>query len=768
MIFLAKCRPNECYEQHVWQVYLAWKNLIERHAALIERICQRHQVDRDRFLIRSLLTVALHDMGKLSANFQRMMRAVSNAERHRAMVANFRHEYASVAFVRSAILCLNRETGVLLKQNPHIPLEAMAVLGHHKTVDTDLSRFERERNNPESLKWKPGSLAEGKRVAQKIFDDYGVPYPKIDFEKCFQVAHKQSVCNFARELHKYVSDYSSARELFVLMKGLLMTADWCASSNDPDYATNVLVGPDLVAPYLQRKVEEDGGSYAGFRAFQENCGKIKGHIIAVAPTGSGKTEAALLWALNQIKQRDVSKILYLLPTMVTANSLHDRMEKFFSTHNHHVGLTHSMADLILRKEENQESTGRESKLYGNLLFNRHFFPPVTVGTVDQLLTTLFHSGRWPLKTFAAQDSAIVLDEVHSYDPYTTGLICKAIEQLAAVGARFMIMSATFPSSLVEMFQSLLEKSAPVEIVRDQELLQAARSRYQTVDEDLLNHLQEIRNQTDKGKRVLVVVNTVARCQEIAQALADFDPICYHSKFILRDRKKKEKKILEENPSLVIATQVVEVALDINFDILFTECAPPDAVAQRAGRINRKRERNGQVIIFQPGPGSDRIYFDDIRTEQKPEERLLKRSFDIFSKYQGHDITEQQLLDIVEKVYENQRIDVHEGFKHSISLVDDDQRKFLGMLDPIKDDEQRLTRLETYIQLSVIPLDFRDEVLESESPRDRREYELKMPAWYVKENEFRDPENGDIVFCEMEYDDHLGGQFIKQDDALRMF
>ena len=94
-----------------------------------------------------------------------------------------------------------------------------------------------------------------------------------------------------------------------------------------------------------------------------------------------------------------------------------------------------MADLILRREENQESTGRESDLQKNLLFNRHFFPPVTVGTVDQLLTTLFHSGRWPLKTFAAQDSAIVLDEVHSYDPYTTGLICKAIEQLAAIGTR---------------------------------------------------------------------------------------------------------------------------------------------------------------------------------------------------------------------------------------------------------------------------------------------------------------------------------------------
>ena len=767
MIFLAKSHPDQSYEQHVWQVYLAWKNLIGRHAALIARLCRRHRVDRDRFLIRSLLTVALHDMGKLSVNFQRMMHAKSNIERHRA--ANFRHEYASVAFVRSAVLSLNKETGVLLKQNPHIPLEAMAVLGHHKTVDASLTHFERERYNPKSLKWEAGSLEEGKRVAQNIFDDYGSPLPQIDFAKCFEYAGTRGVCKFAMELHKYVSDYPSARELFALIKGLLMTADWCASSDDPNYKTHIQVGPDLVAPYLREKVESGGEIYDGFSAFQENCGKTKGHIIVVAPTGSGKTEAALLWSLKQIEQGDVNKILYLLPTMVTANSLHERVRKFFSAHNHGVGLTHSMADLVLLKEEKQESSGRESDLYKDLLFNRHFFPPVTVGTVDQLLTTLFHSGRWPLKTFAAQDSAIVLDEIHSYDPYTTGLIYKAIEQLAAVGARFMIMSATFPSSLTEMFRSLLEKSAPVRVVRDRELLQSARSRYQTVDDDLVNYLQEIRDQINKGKRVLVVINTVAGCQEITKKLTDLDmnPICYHSKFILRDRQKKEKQILNENPSVVVATQVVEVALDIDFDILFTECAPPDAIAQRAGRINRKRKRKGQVLIFPPGPGSDRIYFDDTRKEQKPEERLLSRSFKIFSEYQNREITEQELLDIVEQVYENQQIEVHEAFGHAVDLIKDEQERFCGLLDPEKDDEKRTTRLEKYIQVSVIPSQFREEVLELTHLRHRRLYELKMPAWYVKQNEIRDPECGDIVFCEMKYDDHLGGQFAEQ-EAIMMF
>lgn len=758
MNFLAKCRPDQTYEQHVWQVYLAWKNLTAHHSALIDRTCMRYEVNKDQFLIRSLLTVALHDMGKLSANFQRMMRAESDAERYQAMDANFRHEYASVVFVRSAIQSLNKEDGALFRQNPRLPLEAMAVLGHHKTVDANLTRFERELNKPESLEWESGSLEEGERVAQKIFEDYGIPLPKIDFEKCFQYAHTPPL--FARDLKKYVSDHPSARELFILMKGLLMTADWCASSNDPKYRTYVQVDPDLVESYLQEKIEESGGQFDGFRAFQKNCANVRGHVIAIAPTGSGKTEAALLWALEQIKQKYVNKILYLLPTMVTANSLHSRLEAFFSSYGHAVGLTHSMADLILRQEaEKEESTGVESDLRKNLLFNRHFFPPVTVGTVDQLLTTFFHSGRWPLKTFAAQDAAIVLDEIHSYDPYTTGLIYKAIAQLAASGARFMIMSATFPHSLVQTFQSLLEQSAPVHIVRDLELLNASRSCYQTVDADVLDHLQDIRDRIDKDKRVLVVVNTVARCQELALLLEDLDPICYHSKFILWDRQNKEHEILNENPNLVIATQVVEVALDIDFDVLFTECAPPDALAQRAGRINRKRERDGLVIIFKPGPGSERIYFDDSRTEQKPEERLLSRSFELFSKYNHQRLSEQDLLNIVETVYKGQSIEDHDRFKDADQMVNYDQKKFCGMLDPEWDvDERRLTRLENYVQVSVIPHQFRDEVLAIENPGNRRLYELKMPAWYVKQNEIQDSEDGDILFCEMKYDAHLGGRF----------
>lgn len=98
----------------------------------------------------------------------------------------------------------------------------------------------------------------------------------------------------------------------------------------------------------------------------------------------------------------------------------------------------------------------------------------------------------------------------------------------------------------------------------------------------------------EGRRELVVVNTVRQCQELAQQLSDLWPICYHSPFILKDRKRIEADIQQAEMSvsrsrLVVATQVVEVSLDIDFDWLFSECALADALVQRAGRVNRYRD-----------------------------------------------------------------------------------------------------------------------------------------------------------------------------------
>jgi CRISPR-associated endonuclease/helicase Cas3 len=107
--------------------------------------------------------------------------------------------------------------------------------------------------------------------------------------------------------------------------------------------------------------------------------------------------------------------------------------------------------------------------------------------------------------------------------------------------------------------------------------------------------------------VLWVVNTVARCQEIAR---QFNALCYHSRFKVIDRKNIHKCVIEifrkdsTEPVIVITTQVCEMSLDLNADVLITELAPIASMSQRMGRCNRfahifRDGRLGQVYVYYP-------------------------------------------------------------------------------------------------------------------------------------------------------------------------
>ena len=330
-----------------------------------------------------------------------------------------------------------------------------------------------------------------------------------------------------------------------------------------------------------------------------------------------------------------AKILYLLPTMVTANSIWRRLAEIFGWDT--VGLTHSTANLCKQSdvlelgEEDQWETRR------SYLFDQTFIKPITVATVDQLLTTGFNSGRWTVKEVNAANAVIVIDEIHSYDEWTLGLIVAAIRHFSALGARFLLMSATLPTHIC----SLLVRALPdATVITDDTLAHEIRSSYFVKDGYIENDLDAISHAVKEGKRVLVVVNTVAHCQYLAEQLRELEPLCYHSHFILKDRKRIEEAI--PHTKLLVATQVVEVSLDIDFDWLFTECAPADAITQRAGRVNRYRdkERDSRVFIYKASRTSERIY-DPINSPP-----LLEATYAVFDntiQQKGHDITELDLL-----------------------------------------------------------------------------------------------------------------------------
>lgn len=752
MIFYAK--PDQTYREHLEAVYSAWKETIHAKKPLIERFAKKYNFPVERFIKGSLLTIAFHDIGKMIEPFQEMMSAIRQ-NKFFDKKTNYRHEL--VSFVYTA------KYWQIIKRNDYwtcIPLEALAVVGHHKTLNSDLTSFNRESivSPPTVL---PDGINEAILIAEELFKKEGLIFPFTRDSARLEDPYKSlSRLVSSGLLNKGIEKDGAEkiRVLYFLLKGILHYADWHGSGKT---SIQYSISKDAVTiiDELASRCRTKGIVYEGLRPFQKACNNYSGHLIAVAPTGSGKTEASILWALKNAKEMGGAKIVYLLPTMVTANSIWKRMVDFFGREN--VGLTHSTANLFLQNNtiESEEDIWENRR---DVLFNQSFIKPITVGTVDQLLTVGFNAGKWVLKEVNVSNSVIIIDEIHAYDGWTLGLIISTIKHFASLGARFMLMSATLPSSLQQL---LLKRLQGATIIKENTLLSSKRSKYFVKDDSIEKEssLNDIEQAILQGRKILVVVNTVSLCQNLAKKLSKLKPICYHSQFILKDRKAIEEKINILNKyshsHLLIATQVIEVSLDIDYDWLFTECAPPDAIAQRAGRVNRYRDhqKDSRVYIFKSSEKSGKIY------NPINDSSLLSRSFEAFKEAQ-EEISEEDLIELVEKVYKDRRIEDSDSFKDAVQQHPLSQSNRNMIFDNrLQEDEQEVTRQAKYETISAIPQCFKEDVLRLK-PADRRWYEIKLPLWYVRKNK---EEVKGVTFCDVDYDSNIGAIFTKDEHVSSM-
>jgi CRISPR-associated endonuclease/helicase Cas3 len=740
-------KPEQKYEEHIEAAYIAWKEIVQCKFPLIQSISSALHITPERFLQSSLLTIVLHDIGKMCVPFQKMMISIQNGKKP-DYSKNYRHELGSFPYVVISSKILEKNTGKRISE--YQGLESFVVLGHHKLLTGDLSSFTRESertNTDYKLNWVPGGLDFALQVASSIFSKEGFHLPDIpreEFEKPYTIVSR--VFNGLSQISERDQDPELTRMTFALLKSILHYADWYGSAGESISYTPELTSKGLEA-FLERRCVEQKKAFQGFTAFQRKCGEYTSNLIVTAPTGSGKTEASLLWA--QCGFLEGKKLIYLLPTMVTANSLYVRLQDYFSGQK--VGLIHSTASLFKESEIDAHNND-----YAETLREKTFMYPVTVSTVDQLLFSGYNVGHWTLTEANAASSMVVIDEIHAYDPWTLGLICASLQHYTKFGAKFMVMSATMPRYLKELLSSYLPS---VEILEDVSLLSQSRNSFSLHSCYIEDHIPEIRSAALSGKKVLLVVNSVYACQKLAKILEDLSPVCYHSKFIFNDRNEKENFIItqgrEEGSCLVVATQVVEVSLDIDFDVLFTECAPPDALVQRAGRINRARKKSGtEVRVYLPSETSKKIY-------DSAGSNILDKTFENLL-HEKPNLTELDLISLVEKVYDNYAISDNSDFIKAIDQYSDTQYDLKSLLDnprkEMKDDE--VTRKITYLQVPVIPSQFKEEVL-SLSPKKRRLFEVKMPFWYVRKHK-KDIDG--ILFCDMEYDSTYGAQYCDGSDS----
>jgi CRISPR-associated endonuclease/helicase Cas3 len=371
-------------------------------------------------------------------------------------------------------------------------------------------------------------------------------------------------------------------------------------------------------------------------------------------------------------------------------------------------------------------------------------------------------------------SRLVIDELQSYDPITLAFIVQGLEVLAQNGGKFLVMTATFPEFLRESF----EKMGVVF-----ETLNTQKKEYhhvQVIDDSIDNYLEKMIEFSQKAK-VLVVVNTVRKAIELKQKFEEAglqNAKLLHSRFILKDRKEKEREIMEffnsQEKGLWITTQLAEVSLDLDADYLFTELSTADSLIQRMGRCNRKGQKSTNepnVFVFTrycSGVDRNTVYYKDLH--ESTLRNLKEGLWDWDFKWK-----------LVKEVYsksalENTDSDYWKKFNEAKEYI---KKLWEGADSIIRTKSQAKNLFRDIHTVQVIPKchDFIEEVgrllrdwenTEEDYERERirnqiYEYSLPLPVWSLKKlNKQKIHPKLNIYYVDIHYDKNIG--FVLEPEA----
>ncbi|GFO97419.1 CriSPR-associated helicase Cas3 [groundwater metagenome] len=797
-------KPKQCYKCHIEAVYDSWKKLYYQKETVIKDLCNQYAIPPERFKIASLLSIAFHDAGKLSLSFQYAMSQLAQKEDKSnspifcdvcAIPLNssldnkikpYRHEIISGLALLYLGSLYNEKFGKL--ESNGFPFEFFAAIGHHKPINPD--SFRREWNEFFGDSNELGRIGFGEEqwnyvmeVARIIFEKEGISLPIVAWKEVNKNGQtiietiKEKIDKIPFEVQEAIDStgeikvIGQIRGALALLKSLLISADWEGSSKNQMHST-VIMSTDEFWGKVKEDIEQNKSKIFEITNFQKELTNLSGHGIAVAPTGSGKTEGAIAWALRNKKLN--GKILYVLPNQVLTNSIYERLTKHFGDKN--VGLLHSSSVLyqILNRLKTDESEQYDPKEFlptvdekeGHRL-NRMMFKPIMVTTVDQLLMTAFNGNkRWSVIMGEVMGGAIIFDEIHAYDGHMLALLERVTRELRDY-SKMLFMSATMPKNLIDFLSKLLHIEGESHIVKDVTLLNNARNEYIINEKTLFEKekiskkvVDEIERYIENGKRVAIVCNTVKATQEAYQQISNnklkIKPMCLHSRFIAKDRRKKEKNLEKDKaksrndqswPKILVATQVIECGMDIDYDVLFTEGAPLEAIIQRAGRVNRERSsEKGKVHVFQQDEASTRFYPPEI-TEKGLE--ILKANAK-----SNPELTEEELIKMVEQVYEDKKFANDVRFLNTRRVLDELIYDIGGVQDLPETDLH--TRFVTYKMVEVVPEYFWDTIKDT-NQFVIMEHLVKMPLWayFLAKSKGIDDK---WKVMDMEYDVEIGGTF----------
>ncbi|RJQ45843.1 MAG: CRISPR-associated helicase Cas3' [Gammaproteobacteria bacterium] len=671
VMLLAKSAKEGCapkgLAEHCGEVMDAFEALFGKRGAPTRlgkewlRFFKLGEEDFEGFFANGLASCGLHDIGKANDGFQR---AVTKKGEQL-----LRHEHLS-----GMILALP-EVQAWLDSNSQLDSDIVlsAVIGHHLKAS--------QKDEPYY-----GSFAQPVSVMGRTLILY---VDNLEFRECFDAVAKrlgmapctaivpriwsltsvgdQPIENargivetrFDPRKTQELKNSSRRHQLLMAVKAAVIAADAAGSGlvrEDialrqwlHDAFKDALTAEEIDCHIIKKRIraiETRTDNPFNFHDFQEHAARLGNRALLLASCGTGKTLAAWRWIEARLRERPQGRVLFLYPTRATATEgFRDYVSHAPETD---AALLSGTARYELRDmfgNPDDERHGRnyltEERLYALGFWQKRVFS----ATVDQFFGFLQqgYGGICLLPVLA--DSVVVIDEIHSFD---TGMFSALLKFLDRFDAPVLCMTASLPARRREALQALGLEVFPDEKQQFVDLERRARlPRYRIKKIKGMGVAEEIaRKAVAEDRRVLWVVNTVDRCQALASRMTDLQPLCYHSRFTLEHRKARHTEVVNafqdssRRGMLAITTQVCEMSLDLDAQVLISELAPIPALIQRMGRCNRHSQQRGEPL------GEVNVYDPESNLPYPQEEMTLGR--ELIGKLTGKRTSQADLEGLLEE------------------------------------------------------------------------------------------------------------------------
>ncbi|AFN03911.1 CRISPR-associated helicase/endonuclease Cas3 [Pyrococcus furiosus DSM 3638] len=664
--------------------------------------------------------IVLHDLGKCALGFQK------NPKKW-----GYRHEILSTPFIQ-----------FLDFKDEHKMLIGLSILTHHRPI-SEVKNYIPIEGYREAYEEKVEELLENREYIELYFSR--VPLWEIYVfgeRKDFFVLPKnweEKIRNFRFEelLDWYEDKVNEFKDYMTVLKGLLNACDHLASAGE----TTIRFLPDI-EELVEMKIPR-----GKWRPLQLLSSTTEGNAILYAPTGYGKTEAALLWAnknAHKVKKGISSRIFYILPYKASINAMHRRLLEMFKDPGL-VGLLHSSSGIYLYSSSLEHK--RLQSLYGKI------YSPLKITTPFQIMKAFFGVGFFEITLVELMNSLLIFDEIHAYEPNILGIILAMLELLKDKNVKVLVMTATFPKFLEELIKSVLN---PKELkTPPEEADKFTRHRVNIIEGDI----QSLDSEEFSGPRpTLIACNTVNTAIDVYSRLKESgaNVMLIHGRFTYGDREEKEKRLMSSlnNYDFVVATQVIEVSLDIDFGSIITEPAPLDALIQRFGRVNRRGFGNPRdVYVLTKGSEDDKKVY-------KPYE-VVEETVKILRDLDGKELKESLIPSLITEAYEKEE-------KKIVSKVLEYKEDALNLFKDIRPMDSYIKGETAFYELfgglEAIPGAYQhkaDELLKKGYYMEVHKYLVPIPYWLFfseQENFHRLSDRGPgryLLVAELDYSPEMG-------------